>query len=217
MMKKLLALFSCLLTACALVSCGGEAAAPSVAVEPETAQMKAICELAVMDCYYHNVAKFREEDAEGFLWWQKDKHFWIEYSGVVRLGVDVSRVNVEVNDTVVTITIPQAEVLTCTVDSASLSEDSFIVEEGSAAIDAADEVAAFGAAQSRLEEAASGDTALLASAQQRAQALLEDYVTNIGKAAGKEYTVQWVYLPADGDDAAQAAQPQEEGAGGGSL
>ena len=75
MMKKLLTLFSCLLMACALVSCGGEAAAPSVAVEPETAQMKAICELAVMDCYYHNVAKFREEDAEGFLWWQKDKHF----------------------------------------------------------------------------------------------------------------------------------------------
>ena len=208
-MKRMTAFLLCAVLACSLAACGGDAPPPA-AVAPETAQMKAICELAVMDCYYHNVAKFREEDAEGFLWWQKDKHFWIEYSGVVRLGIDVSRVQVEVEDTVVTITLPEAEVLTCTVDSASLSKDSFIVEQGSAAIDAADEVAAFDAAQSKLEESASGDTALLASAQQRAQALLEDYVTNIGKAAGKTYTVEWIYLPAD-DGGSQAEDPGEAG------
>ena len=38
------------------------------------------------------------------------------------------------------------------------------------------------------------DTALLASAEQRAQSLLEDYITNIGNAVGKEYTIQWNYL-----------------------
>ena len=105
-------------------------------IEPEVSQMKAICELAVMDCYYHNVAKFEEEDAEGFLFWQKDKHFWIEYSGVVTLGIDVSQVEVEVTDTQVTITMPPAEVQSCRVDSSSLTEDSFIVADGSASIDA---------------------------------------------------------------------------------
>lgn len=171
----------------ALTACG-------TPMEPKTSQMKAICELAVMDCYYHNVAKFKEEDAEGVLWWQKDKQFWIEYSGTVTLGIDASLLAVEVKDTEVTITIPEATVLRCTVDSTSLSEDSFIVTKDSARIAAEDEVAAFAAAQTYLEESASRDTALLASAQQRAQGLLEDYITNIGKAVGKEYSVKWEYL-----------------------
>mgnify|MGYP006974123986 CR=1 FL=1 len=39
--------------------------------EPEMSQMKAICELAVMECYYHNVAKF-EQDGGHYVelqWW----------------------------------------------------------------------------------------------------------------------------------------------------
>lgn len=189
-------------------SCGRPTTA-SVDLEPKTSQMKAICELAVMDCYYHNVAKFKQENAEGILWWQKDKHFWIEYSGVVTLGIDASLVSVDVKDTQVTITIPQATVLTCTVDSASLSKDSFIVEQGSAKVDAEDEIAAFGAAQAKLKENASSDTALLASAQQRAQTLLEDYIANIGNAVGKEYTIKWVYLDAENTQAQASPAPSE--------
>lgn len=166
--------------------------------------MKAICELAVMDCYYHNVAKFKDEDAAGILFWQKDKHFWIEYSGVVSLGIDASQVALEVDDTLVTITIPEAKVLRCQVNSNELSEDSYIVAKDSARISAKDEVAAFAQAQADLEETAASDTALLSSAQQRAQDLLEEYVQNIGEAVGKDYTIQWVYL--DGADSA----PQSE-------
>lgn len=42
--------------------------------------------------------------------------------------------------------------------------------------------------------AASQDTSLLASSQQRAQTLLEEYIANIGKAVGKEYSIEWIYL-----------------------
>lgn len=191
-MKKLIILISAVLTL-SLAACSDTEPAP-VDMEPKTSQMKAICELAVMDCYYHNVAKYELKDAEGFLWWTKDKNFWIEYSGVVTLGVDVSRVTVEVDGTKVTISIPAAEVLSCTVDSSSLTEDSFIVAQDSAAIEAEDEVYAFADAQAKLEETASQDTALLASAQQQAQQLLEDYITNIGKATGKSYSIEWIYL-----------------------
>lgn len=176
-----------------LAACG-KATESSVTLEPKASQMKAICELAVMDCYYHNVAKFMEENAEGFLWWQKDKHFWIEYSGVVTLGIDASLVNVEVNGTEVSVTMPKASVLSCTVDSASLTDDSFIVAKNSAKIEVEDEVTAFAAAQEQLEASASRDTALLSGAQQRAQTLLEDYIANIGRATGREYTISWVYL-----------------------
>ena len=50
-----------------------------------------------------------------------------------------------------------------------------------------------------MREAAEKDTALLASAQQRAQKLLEDYVTNIGNSIGKTYTIKWVYISDETD------------------
>ena len=192
-MKKLMCILISEVLTLSLAACSNTEPAP-VDMEPQTSQMKAICELAVMDCYYHNVAKYELKDAEGFLWWTKDKNFWIEYSGVVTLGIDVSRVTVEIDGTKVTISIPAAEVLSCTVDSNSLTEDSYIVAKDSAAIEAEDEIAAFSVAQADLEATASQDTALLASAQQQAQQLLEDYITNIGKATGKSYTIEWIYL-----------------------
>ena len=201
-MKKLACFLACVALVGSLAACGGSA--QETTMKPEASQMKAICELAVMDCYYHNVAKFKDEDAAGIFFWQKDKHFWIEYSGVVSLGIDASQVALEVDDTLVTITIPEAKVLRCQVDSNELSEDSYIVAKDSARISAEDEVAAFAQAQADLEETAASDTALLSSAQQRAQDLLEEYVQNIGEAVGKDYTIQWVYL-----DSADSA-PQSE-------
>lgn len=195
-MKRFLSVFLTVIISAMCVSCASPAEEETLNMEPEVSQMKAICELAVMECYYHNVAKYYEEDASGVLWWKKDKQFWIEYSGVVKLGVDISSVNIEVNDTQVSITLPAAKVLGCKVDSASLTEDSFIVAKNSANVDASDEVKAFDEAQSKLQENAASDTALLASAQQRAQDLLEDYITNIGNAVGKEYTIKWIYTDA---------------------
>ena len=192
-MKKLMCILISAVLTLSLAACSDTEPAP-VDMEPKTSQMKAICELAVMDCYYHNVAKYEMKDAEGFLWWTKDKNFWIEYSGVVTIGIDVSRVTVEIDGTKVTISIPAAEVLSYTVDSSSLTEDSYIVAQDSAAIEAEDEIAAFSVAQADLEATASQDTALLASAQQQAQQLLEDYITNIGKATGKSYSIEWIYL-----------------------
>ena len=198
-MKKIIALFLSILMAFTCVACGQQPKEEPIDMEPKVSQMKAICELAVMECYYHNVAKYFEEDATGSLWWKKDKHFWVEYSGVVKLGIDASLVSIEVADAQITITLPEAKVLGCKVDSASLSDDSFIVDKESADIEAADEIKAFEEAQSKLEETASADKALLASAQQRAQDLLEEYVTNIGNAVGKQYSIKWVYVDADGN------------------
>ncbi len=179
-------------------------------MEPQIGQMKAICELAVMECYYHNVAKYKEEDAAGMLWWEKDKHFWIEYSGVVTVGVDVSRVDISVEGEQITITLPPAEVFSCKVDENSLSKDSFIVDKDSADIEAEDEVTAFSEAQRQLEENAASDRILLANAQQQAKTLLSDYVSNIGDAVGIEYEIQWVYLEEDPAPAASSVPETED-------
>ncbi len=176
-------------------SCGKKEEESKKTPKPEIAQVKSICELATMDCYYHNVAKYYEEDADGILLWKKDKHFWIEYEGVVTLGIEASLVTIEVDyENVVTITMPMAEVLNCKVDETTFSEDSFIIADDSADITAEDQTQAFKIAQYNMRTTAENDTALLASAQERAQKLLTDYVNNMGDAFGVEYDIKWVYL-----------------------
>ncbi len=161
-------------------------------------RMRSISELATMKCYYHNVAKYKEKDASGFLFWKKDMHFWIEYSGIVELGIDASLVKIiDVKEDNVTIAIPTAKVLSKKVNESSLNPDSFIVDKKSAPISGEDEIKVFAEAQQNMEAAASRDTALLNSAQQRAQMLIEQYVKNIARSGGKEYYIKWKYLNTD--------------------
>lgn len=194
-MKKILIVFLMIIIA-GCSACGAE---KTPDIEPQVAQMRSICELATMDCYYHNVAKYSEEDAEGFLWWKKDMRFWIEYSGVVTIGIDASLVKIEVAEEEVTITLPPAKVLSCKVDDTTLSKDSFIIASDSAKVDAESEQAAFKETQDKMKEEAAGNKSLLANAQLRAQKLLEDYVNNIGNSVGKQYKIKWIYVDENGN------------------
>ena len=189
-MKKYLSVILIIMMCFSSMSCAKEIKN----IAPETSQMKSICELAVMECYYHNVAKYKEENATGILWWEKDRHFWMEYAGVVTIGVDTSLMNIEVKDENVTITIPPAKVLGCKVDETTLTEDSFIVAKNSAKVEAEHQTEAFKSAKDKLESEAKSNFTLLAAAQQRVQKLLEDYVTNIGNSVGKTYKIKWIYL-----------------------
>ncbi|MBQ8043433.1 MAG: DUF4230 domain-containing protein [Clostridia bacterium] len=161
------------------------------AVEPHITQMRSICELATMECYYHNVAKFKQEDVEGILLWKKDKHFWIEYSGVVKVGIEASLLDIKVDGDKVTISIPPAKVLGIDVDETRYNEDSIVVADGSADVTGEDQTKALKEAQKNMKKEAKNDKALLASAQDRAKTLLEEYVNNIGEAVGKNYKITW--------------------------
>jgi len=192
-MKKIINVLLIMAVCTMCVACGKDEMQQKE-IEPGASQMKTICELATMDCYYHNVAKYNKEDASGALWWKKDREFWIEYAGVVTIGIDATQVNINVEENIVTITIPAAEILGCKVDASTLTKDSFIVAKDSADVEAEHETEAFQEAQAKMIQAASEDTALLANAQQRAQELLEKYVKNVGECVGKEYQVKWIYL-----------------------
>ncbi len=190
-MKKLVCLFIIFTMCITTASCSKDNTLKEI--EPQASQMKSICELATMKCYYHNVAKYTEENASGMLLWTKDRKFWVEYAGIVNIGIDTSKVKMEVKKDNVNITIPQAQVLDCKVDNATLTESSFIVAKNSAKVEAEHQTAAFKEAQAKMKEAASNDTALLSNAQQRAQKLLEDYVNNIGNCIGKKYKINWTF------------------------
>lgn len=179
-------------------------------MEPKLSQVKSICELAVIDCYFHNVAKFTEKDAAGILWWKKDKKFWIEYSGKVRIGVDLSLVQVDVKENTVTVTLPEPRVLSATVDPDSLTKDSYIIDIDSAKVTAEDEIKAFEVAQKQLVEHAENDILLFANAQERVQTLIEDYIKNIGEAIGTAYEIEWKYISAEPSSTESKTEPTSE-------
>ena len=181
-MKRFLVMMTALVFLASGCTADPAASAASAQMSLEEGQMRTICNLSVYDCYYHNVAKFFQEDAEkGILFLpDKDKRFWIEYSGIIQL--------------------PPAKIMGYEIDEASLTPDSFIVDKDSADVTAADEQAALQQAQEELIAQASSDTVMLEQARQRAQTLLEEYIRGIAAACNQTFTVEWVYLNESGEE-----------------
>ena len=190
-MKKVITLIIMVLSISTVTGCGKK---ENVNAVPELTRVRSICELATMESYYHNVAKVQEKDAGGFLFWKKDKHFWIEYSGVVTLGIDASLLQMDVDGSKVTITMPKAKLLNSKVLPESLTEDSYIVDKDSIDITAEDETKALTLAQENMEQTAAANLVLLENAEERAQELLEEYIDNVGALVGIDYEVEWKYL-----------------------
>ena len=195
-MKKQSVAAACMTALLLLTTACGKAEAPVLPV-PQEEQMKAICQLAVLECDYHNLAKFEQKDASKFLWMPKDKRFWVEYSATAVLGIDADQVSMELQGDVVSITLPRARVLNCEVNGDSLSKDSYIVDKDSAPVTAEDEVHAFQEAQDSLRQTVEADGDMLDLAQTRVEELLKNYVTSLARATGTEYRVEFHYLEED--------------------
>ncbi|MBP1918191.1 DUF4230 domain-containing protein [Youngiibacter multivorans] len=204
MIRKISMILLIMGMSCTFVSCSEQKEAT---LKLQESQMKSIAQLATMECYYHNVAKFKE-DAGGIFPWNKDKHFWIEYSGSVKIGIDASLVKIDIDDDIIKIQIPEAKVLSYEANQETITEDSFIVAEDSAKITAEDETKAFEEAQKNMVLEVSRDSTLMASAQQRAQKIIEEYIDSIGKAVGREYRVEWEYLT-DISSGTESTNPSE--------
>lgn len=162
--------------------------------EADFSAISSVCELATLKCYYHNVAKSETEASGLFKWLGKGyKKIWTEYSGIVELGIDVSKVSVEkpTADGVVKVTIPNAEILSVDLDEDSMGEP--LTDTGfMTKITKEEETEALAEAQNHMEETAKENGNLLNQAKERAKSLIEGYVKNVGEQIGKEYTVEWV-------------------------
>jgi len=167
--------------------------------EADFSAIQSVCELATLKCYYHNVAK-SETEASGLFKWLGTgyKKIRTEYSGIVELGVDVSKVSVSKpsKDGVVKVTIPDAEILSVDLDEDSMGEP--LTDTGfMTKITKEEETEALAEAQNHMEETAKENGNLLNQAKERAKSLIEGYVKNVGEQIGKEYTVEWVDAKAE--------------------
>lgn len=192
-MKKLLV--SCLMftLTLSLAGCGKE---PIKAETIDVKEMREIAELAAVDCYFHNVAKSDKNLTKGWYeFWKDDKmRFWVEYDGIVKIGIDVSQLSVNVDGNVVTITMPPAVVLSASVNEDTLSPDSFYYDPNAKHPNAQEQTEAFDNAQEEMVAVADANESLKESARDNAKTLLENYVKRVGDLLGIEYKIEWVYL-----------------------
>lgn len=160
---------------------------------PDFSNAQAIAELSTLDVYSHNVAKLSKPGS--WLFNHGYKKTWYEYSGTVTLGIDASKVKIGQpnNQNVVTIQIPQAQVLGAPdVDDGSFTDP--ITERGFFTDDftAEEKAQAFSECQDAMLEKISNDDQLLSRARTRAKEILEEYVQNVGESLGQNYTVEFV-------------------------
>lgn len=167
--------------------------------EPEISQIRNICNLSTLECYYNNVAKSTKTSKEGLIHiGEKDRIFWIEYTGIARLGIDISKVKIDVNENNVIVTLPKAEIIgEPTIESNSLGEESFFISKDGLnknKITADDQTKAISIAQEDMKEKVSKNELLLLRAQNRAKTLIENYINQLGEISGVGYKITWEYI-----------------------
>ena len=168
----------------------------TTASPPDLSQIRNICELATLECYFRNVAKSVKEKGTGVSHWgEKDRTFWIEYTGIAKIGIDMAKVTMQVDGNNVIITLPEAEILSYKVDE--ITENSYITSPDSwfnkNPITAEEQTAAVEQAQAEMKSNVENNSALFIRAQDRAKKLIENYITQLGEASGVEYQIIWKY------------------------
>lgn len=174
-----------------LVSCSKN----TVDKVPDIEQVKSICELATLECYYNNVAKMTVEAGKGITHWgEKDRELWIEYEGFAKVGVELSKVSIKIDENKVKIFMPKSKVLETGVfeinsDSYYISEDGWFNKNK---IDTEKQQEAVEKAQSKMEKSIKNNSVLFEQADKKAKSLIENYIKEIGKISNIEYEIEWI-------------------------
>lgn len=166
--------------------------------KPSVEQIRSICNLATVEAYYHNVAKSTKKAGDGFAsFGEKDRRFWIQYTGIAKIGIDMTKVKMTIKDDKVKVYLPNASVLSIDVNEKELDKNSYIREEDAFfnknPITAKDESNAIYDAQLNMKMSTLKNTNLLLSAQTRAKNLIENYINKMGDISGIEYKIEWEY------------------------
>ena len=156
-------------------------------------------DLVTLETYYHNVAEVTKEAGSGIThWFEKDRKLWIEYTGIVKIGIDMSKVEIETKGDQITVFIPKAKIIgTPDVLDEEFSKESFIDSEDGLInknkITVEDSTKAMEVAQKTMRENVKNDSQLLKTAQKRAKNLVEEYINQLSGMSNTLYSIKWEY------------------------
>lgn len=131
-------------------------------------QLRDIQELSTVEYHYTNMGRF--ENQKDFYGWKvpfTTKSFIVAYDGVIKAGVDLSEMKIEVSGKTITVTMPEAKVLSHEMDEESLE----VYDETHNIFNPIEieDYTQFTADQKESIEARTLDNGLLTSAAQRAE------------------------------------------------
>lgn len=194
--------------------------------EPGISQIRSICELATMECYYHNVVKGKVEggwfkegwnDGWNILDWMRkanveDCEYWFEYVGIIKIGIDMANLKIQVKEDKVEITMPKAKILSSEVKPESLEEGLYVTsasDNDGAWITLENETEAISIAQEDMNKEARENTMVFEEATERAKKLIQNYIVQMGKLTNKEYTIEWIEAETIDEEIYPAKEPTE--------
>lgn len=189
-MKKYLLIFICLLSSICLTACDNKNA------EIELEEVKKVANLAVFEVEYNNVVKTTVKKGTGLdALFEKDRKYWIEYTGVAKIGIDTEKLEVKVKDDKVRVYIPSPTILMMDMDDDKITSDNVISSADSILnsnpITPEIQSSALDKGQENMKKTILQNKTLLESAQKRSKVLIENYINNISDITGVEYKITW--------------------------
>ncbi|MCQ2482588.1 MAG: DUF4230 domain-containing protein [Clostridia bacterium] len=166
---------------------------------PEKTDIDSICQLATLDCYYNCVAKSVKFGGSGLAHMgEKDRKFWIEYTATARVGIDVAKVKMTIDEEKkeIHITLPSAQIIgEVNADPNSYDINQLITEPDNwlneNPIDASDVTESINQSLNELRAEISNDTALMERARNRAKDLIKNYIGELADLSGEPYKIVW--------------------------
>lgn len=151
--------------------------------------------LVTYEAYFHNVLETTKDSDSIF---KKDRKLFAEYTGTIKLGIDLSKVKIDVQGDTINALIPKAKIIgEPNVDESDFKKEKFIESEDGFLIKnpiTGDDISkAFDDAQSEMKKSAENDEQLLSTAQTRAKIIIEESINQFAGISSKDYTINWEF------------------------
>lgn len=151
--------------------------------------------LVTYEAYFHNVLETTKDSDSIF---KKDRKLFAEYTGTIKLGIDLSKVKIDVQGNTINVLIPKAKIIgEPNVDESEFKKEKFIESEDGFLIKnpiTGDDISkAFDDAQSEMKKSAESDEQLLSTAQTRAKIIIEESINQFAGISSKDYTINWEF------------------------
>ena len=154
--------------------------------------------LVTYEAYYHNVVDYKKDAGKGITHiLEKDRKMFIEYTSTVKIGIDLTKVKVDVSGNDINVFIPKATIIgEPNVDKDDFKKEKFIQSKDGInknKIDANDSTEAFDQAQQDVREAVLNDEVVLSIAQKRAKVLIEENIKQLSGLSDNQYNINWEF------------------------
>lgn len=163
-------------------------------LEKNLSNIELMGNLVTETVYYHNVASYKKLAQNGLLHlFDEDRETWAEYKGIVELGIDLTKVKINVKGNKINVFIPKTDIMSnSTEGDITFYQDKAGWLNGNK-VTLADTTEAKARAEQTMQETAQKDTQLLKKSQYRAKYLIEERIKQFSKVSDKQYSINWEY------------------------